>query len=254
MATEYEEDRLRELLRDDAWSLPSWPDAGARVRRTARRQRLRTASASVATGALAAAAIVLPLKLVSGPAAGAPAGTGGQPAASHSVTPASSTPSEGLAPPVGAPGFPILTYPPPRLLQPVAGARFYCPDGSGVRPFGKTGGDQAMVVLSNLGRSLARDLHLADRAFWPAILGAWQGGGTGRSFPGVSASIQYVGPLVDYHPGNRGAGPNGFIAKECGSWLAASTWLIVAGPGGSASWKELLFIDRSGHVLLYYAR
>ena len=51
------EDRLRELFRDPRWSLPPWPDAGARVRNAARRQRLRAARVTAVAGIAAVAAI-----------------------------------------------------------------------------------------------------------------------------------------------------------------------------------------------------
>src|SRR5215470_298480 len=52
------EARLRELLRDPGWSLPAGPDPEQRVRRAARRQRLRHAGmAGVAAAAVIALAI-----------------------------------------------------------------------------------------------------------------------------------------------------------------------------------------------------
>jgi hypothetical protein len=51
------ENRLRELFRDPRWSLPSWPDAEARVRNAARRQRLRAARVSAVAGIAAVAAL-----------------------------------------------------------------------------------------------------------------------------------------------------------------------------------------------------
>jgi hypothetical protein len=57
------EGRLRELLLDPGWSLPPWPDAQARVRRAARRQRFRTAGLAACTGAIAAVAVAVPLAL-----------------------------------------------------------------------------------------------------------------------------------------------------------------------------------------------
>ncbi len=53
------ENRLRELFRDPRWSLPSWPDADARVRDAARRQRLRAASVAVGAGIAAITAITV---------------------------------------------------------------------------------------------------------------------------------------------------------------------------------------------------
>jgi hypothetical protein len=65
------EDRLRELFRDPRWSLPSWPDADARVRNAARRQRLRVSGVAVVAGIAAitaiAALIVLTWPRVSSP-------------------------------------------------------------------------------------------------------------------------------------------------------------------------------------------
>jgi YVTN family beta-propeller protein len=57
---------LRELLRDQAWSLPSWPDAPSRIRRAARRQRLRVAGLAAGLGAVALAAIVVPVSQLGG--------------------------------------------------------------------------------------------------------------------------------------------------------------------------------------------
>jgi hypothetical protein len=76
------EGRLRELLLDPGWSLPPWPDAQARIRRAARRQRVRAAGLAACTGAIAAAAVAVPLAL-----------SGGSPG---------TTPGEGLATPAAA--------------------------------------------------------------------------------------------------------------------------------------------------------
>lgn len=65
-----DEDRLRELLRDPGWSLPSRPDAMTRIHRAARRQRARTAGTATFAVAVIAGAIAGPLALSS---AGAPA-------------------------------------------------------------------------------------------------------------------------------------------------------------------------------------
>ena len=62
------ESRLRELFRDPRWSLLPWPDADARVRRTARRQRIRAAVVAVSVGIAAITAIaVLALPRVTSP-------------------------------------------------------------------------------------------------------------------------------------------------------------------------------------------
>jgi YVTN family beta-propeller protein len=65
---DYAERKLRDLLRDQAWSLPSWPDAPSRVRRAARRQRLRVAGLAAGLGAVALAAVVVPVSQLAGAA------------------------------------------------------------------------------------------------------------------------------------------------------------------------------------------
>jgi YVTN family beta-propeller protein len=63
---DYAERKLRDLLRDPQWSLPSWPDAPSRIRRAARRQRLRVAGLAASLGAVALAAVVVPVSQLGG--------------------------------------------------------------------------------------------------------------------------------------------------------------------------------------------
>lgn len=65
------ENRLRELFRDPRWSLPSWPDADARVRDAARRQRLRAASVALCAG-IAAITAITALVVLTWPTASSP--------------------------------------------------------------------------------------------------------------------------------------------------------------------------------------
>lgn len=60
------EARLRELFREQEWSLPPWPDAALRVRRAARRQRVRNALVTTGAGAVIIA-IALSLTLLRAP-------------------------------------------------------------------------------------------------------------------------------------------------------------------------------------------
>src|SRR6185437_13912840 len=60
------EGRLRELLRDPGWSLSPRPDAQARIRRSARRQRVTLTGLAACTGAAAATAVAVPLALSGG--------------------------------------------------------------------------------------------------------------------------------------------------------------------------------------------
>ncbi len=60
------EGRLCELLRDPGWSLPPWPDTQARIRRAARRQRIKATGLAAGTGVIAVAAVTVPLALSGG--------------------------------------------------------------------------------------------------------------------------------------------------------------------------------------------
>ncbi|MGN6791700.1 MAG: DUF4097 family beta strand repeat-containing protein [Streptosporangiaceae bacterium] len=66
------ETRLRVLLRDPRLALPPRPDAEARIRQVARRQRRNAATLAASAGAMAAAAVAIPLILLGGGAHKAP--------------------------------------------------------------------------------------------------------------------------------------------------------------------------------------
>ncbi|HEY3958176.1 MAG TPA: hypothetical protein VGM53_32830 [Streptosporangiaceae bacterium] len=59
-------ERLQELLRDPRWSIAPRPGAEARIRNVARRQRLRAVCAATGVVAVLAAAVVVPLTLMTG--------------------------------------------------------------------------------------------------------------------------------------------------------------------------------------------
>ena len=87
---DHPEGRLRELLLDPGWFLPPWPDAQARIRRAARRQRIRAAGLAACTGAIAAVAVAVPLAVSGGGHGTAP---GRVPAAAATASHAIATPS-----------------------------------------------------------------------------------------------------------------------------------------------------------------
>lgn len=243
------ENQLRQLLRDDRWSLPPWTDTQARIRKAARRQRI-TATAAGATAATAiTAAIVIPLTLIGTAPPKTPAVTGPAPATTHPATPR----RHHTLPPVGAPGFPTAIYPAPRRPHPVPNPLEHCPAPAGLQPFTTGSAAAARALIPKLGRNFTEDLQLTDRAFWPTILIGWQqppGQGPAR---GDHRPILYAGPLRSYH---QSEGPPDFIrpiSAGCGIRLARDTWMIVDGPRTSpALQSEWLFLTRRGHVLLYY--
>jgi hypothetical protein len=235
-----DERRLRELLRDPRWSLPARPDAEARVRRAARRQRRKAAGAAVSLGAVVIAASVLPVTL-----------TGGGPRQAASGHPAASRPARFTLPPAGAPGFPVSIYPPPssKVLNLVG----QCPGGSGLQrpPAGAGTAAAALRVVENLGRSFRSDLRLSDRAFWRQQLANWRGGYEGK--PGPVRDVLYSGPLESYHQAFGPPDESHPILAGCGRQTAASTWVIITGRKNLPSLQgEYILIDRRGHLLLWY--
>jgi len=255
------ENRLRQLLRDDRWSLPPWADTQARVRNAAHRQRMTAAAAGAAAAAAITAAIVIPLALTGAAPSKAPAVTSPTSAANHPATPH----RRYTLPPVGAPGFPAAIYPGPRRPHPVPNPLGHCPAPAGLQPFTAGNATTARALIPKLRRSFREDLRLTDRAFWPTILIGWQQPPRQGPAPGLTQRerlrqargghrpILYAGPLESYH---QSEGPPDFtraISAGCGTRLARDTWMVVDGPRTSpALQSEWLFLTRRGHVLLYY--
>jgi hypothetical protein len=284
------EDRLRDLLRDPGWSLPAWPDAQARVRRAARRQRLTIASVGAAVVAVVTMAAAVPVAVLRDNPAGPPGGPGpgGPPAA---------TASRGLIqtlalPAVGARGFSVKIYPAPvqaRVLTPVLAK---CPAPAGLRAPGSNTAAAALTALRRLGHGFTTDLRLSDRALWPQVAAGWRvnapvweirpvvGTGTfviraGRpafrvSRPEASAgrTVLYSGPLQSWRQAPRPPGASGpihgppaamhiqavqrVVAAGCGVHLVHDTWVIVSGRATSPALEaKTLFLNRRGHILVY---
>jgi hypothetical protein len=245
------EHRLRELLHDPGWSLPSRPDALSRVRKAARRQRLRAAGLTTGAGAVTAALVVL-LALLAGNRLGlSPAVNPGQPEPqlAHAL------------PPVGADGFPADIYPAPHGVA--QGSKVHslglglCPSAAGVQPAGPGAAAAALRVIENVGRSFRSDLSLSDRSFWPAIESRWQPGRVRVLHPPAVAGppVLFSGPLESY---DQAFGPPDLataIQVGCGSRIASDTWMIVTGAVGQpARQREFLLLDRHGRMLLWKAQ
>ncbi len=240
--------RLRELLRDPGWSLPSWPDAQARVRKAARRQRLKGTGVAVGAGAAIAAVVVLMTLLA-----------GNRPGSSPAVSPSrhSRPGATHTLPPVGAAGFPANIYPAPQGV-PRGKAHFLgaCPNPAGLQPAGSGSAAAALRVIKNLGRSFGSDLSLSDRSFWPPIQSQWQPGGT-RVFPspGQGMPVLFSGPLDSYYQAFGPPDLTTAIERGCGSRIARDSWMIVTGTvNRPAKQREFLLLDRHGRMLLWRAQ
>ncbi len=214
------EDRVRDLLHDSRWALPAWPDAQARVRRAARRQRVTAASVGAAVAAFVTTAAVIPVVLLGRLSPGGSPGPGALPVVGSFRTPA-----------VGAVGFAAAIY--PAAVGPAV---------SRVARPGPAPGLTSKQILTI-------SLRLSDRAFWPRL--AKSGAVIVQA---AQVPVIYSGPLRSYHRAHGPPGPAGVVAVSCGSRVAMDTWVIVSGlPSGPAAEAETFFLNRRGHVLLYNA-
>jgi hypothetical protein len=259
------EDRLRELLRDPGWSLPAWPDAQARVRRAARRQRMALARVTAAVTTVITTAAVVPVLLLSGPAAGFRSAADSWPTADPLALP-----------PAGAVGFPRAIYPVPVQARAVASWLSLCPSAAGLQTpdqdvaFASQGvlrrltppivsftmlqraGAAAQLTAQSLRRTLADDLSISDRALWPRLASAGGSGITEVIQDVRSLPVIYSGPLRSYHPAKGSWSLASVVAAGCGSRIVRDTWLVISGhPASPARAAETFFLKRRGHLLLY---
>lgn len=243
------EDLVQEAL---ARCLPAWPDAEARIRRAAWRQRLRAAGLAGCAGAVVIAAIAVPLALLAG--GHATPVTGIQPGSSPSASPARhAKPHPALTlPAVGAAGFPASIYPPPASHEELNLVGL-CPNPAGLQPPGPGIRAAALAVINHLGRSFRSDLRLTDRVYWRQTLTNWReglGGSSGKA--ARTLHVLYSGPLQSYHQAFGPPDMSHTIVTGCGSRTARDTWMIVIGRVRNPALQgEYLLLTRQGHVLAW---
>lgn len=241
------ETRLREILHDPRWSLLPRPDAPQRIRRAARRQRIRAGGGVAVVAVIVAAAIAVPLSLLGGGGAA----RGIAPASSASPSRHAEPHPAFTLPPVGATGFPVSIYPPPpssKELNLVG----QCPSASGLQQPGPGTAAAALRVVQDLGRSFQSDLRLSDRVYWPQVLANWKAGTGTASGP---VNVLYSGPLESYHQAFGPPDMASTILSGCGSQVAGDTWMIVTGKKNLPGLQgEFLMLDRRGHMLLWNAQ
>lgn len=236
------ESRLRELLHDPGWSLPAWPNAEARIRRTARRQRIRAATAGAAVAGIMAAVVATVTGFQSPGVLG--------PYIGHGTTAALPRP--------GAAGFPLSVYPP--ALPGLTGGRFTrCPDPDGITAATPGAGARAIAAVASLdAATFSTGLRSSDRAYWPQEQADRRAG----SAPGQGGGrVVYSGPLIsadgragDGRPAARAVALSRAISSSCGSRTARDTWLVItAAPRRPGGQSEFLLVDRHGHLLVWDA-
>jgi len=264
------EDRLRELLRDPGWSLPAWPDAQKRIRRSARRQRLALTGIGTSVTAVITAAAAVPIMLLG------PGRTGVGPAAGP-------TPGPFATPAVGAAGFTAQIYPAPAQARVMTRWLRMCPSASGLQVLGRGAAVATLSVLHEIGQpapvrpsqeiagarsapagimqlsavalmqqakqNFVTSLQASDRAFWPQIVA---GNGLAAVARAAQVPVLYSGPLRSSPQTFGLSDVTGVVAAGCGSRVVMDTWVIVSGRTASpARAAETFFLKRHGRVLLY---
>jgi hypothetical protein len=260
------EDRIRAALHDPPRQIPAWPDPMPRIRRAARRQRLKL----VFTSAIVAVAVVTAVVAIvqNLPVAGSsPSGPGGtiSPKVTRSASPKpgrSTASGVKRLPQVGAPGFPAAIYPAAVRPRHRRGALAACPAPVALVKPPSSARATAIAIIDHWGTAnRAALLHAADRAIWPEIV---------MNFPANRAHrrrhqaqpILYAGPLKGEHRyfggGSPGApDPSSFIRFSCGAAIEAAivnrSYLVVTGTQSEPALQEdYVFLDRAGHLLLYF--
>lgn len=162
-------------------------------------------------------------------------------------------------PALGARGYPADVYPAPgKVVNPPQ-----CPSGKSLQPMTSAAEATVRAVLAGFGhRSLAADLHHSDRAWWPQVLNTWRSPYAQKPayhvrHHGPPAGTLYAGLLTAPYPQSRLGAPDWAprIAAGCGQRVARDSHVIVTGPpapAGLVLQSAWFFLDRRGHVLLYF--
>lgn len=252
------EDRIRAALHDPRRQIPAWPDPMPRIRRAARRQRLRrvlTSAVVTAAAVIAVVAIVRNLPV----ADNGPSGPGGAFSSTRSASPkatrpASPKPNRSALPPVGAPGYPAAIY--PAAVRPRSGGAAVvaaCPAPAGlVKPPASARATAAAITGRWGTANRAALLHAADRAIWPDIASnslTYRAHGRRHQ----TEPILYAGLLKAEHRNLGAPDPSGFIRSSCGTATVDRSYLVVTGRQSEPALQEdWVFVDRAGHLLLYF--
>jgi hypothetical protein len=152
------------------------------------------------------------------------------------------TPLAATLPKVGAPGFPVSTYP---AARPSRGAVLStCPSNSGLEPFNTVAITQARkIARTYLASQFASDIAVTDRSWWTGAFNKVAGGDIAGRNTVTGEAAASTSPIA-----------NG-LAQACGQKLVNDTVTVTIGkPAYSNFTGTLYLLDRNGHPLVYYAR
>lgn len=250
------EDRIRAALNDPRRQIPVWPDPMPHIRRAARQQRLKLVFTSAIVAVVAVIGVIAIVKNlpVAGNGSTSPDGAFSPKvtrSASPKVTRSATSGVKGL-PAVGAPGYPAAIYPPAvRPRHGGAGAVIACPAPADlVKPPSSARATATAIINRYETANRAAALHAADRAIWPVI--------NQRTYRAPKQQhktepILYAGLLTALHHNFGAPNPSGWISSSCGAATADRSYLVVTGsqsePALESDW---VFVDRAGHLLLYF--
>jgi hypothetical protein len=140
----------------------------------------------------------------------------------------------------------------PSIYQPPVhsrgGALTACPNATGLESFNIAAITRAAVIARRYGLiSVATDLRVSDRAWWPQVRAIWR--------RRVKPLKELENQIVD---GSEALAKSGYavIARfSCGQSLVSKSLEVTIGPSHmrcAACRSQLWFVDRRGHTLLYY--
>jgi sugar lactone lactonase YvrE len=150
------------------------------------------------------------------------------------------TPLAATFPKVGAPGFPVSTYP---AARPTRGAKLSsCPSDAGLEPFNAAAISQARkIARTYLASQFASDIAVTDRSWWTEAFNKVAGGDISGRNTITRESAASKSPIA-----------NG-LAQACGQRLVKDSITLAIG-GYSNFTGTLYLLDRDGHPLVYDAR
>jgi hypothetical protein len=174
----------------------------------------------------------------------------GLPVPAASATP-KVKPSQLPLPALAAATYPESVYPPPTTGR--KGAVLECPGTRDLEPPTAGARRQAVRIAEHFqSGSRSRVLHTADRAIWSQLYTPRQERKYGTTRPHHQPVLS-SGPLLGRYSGGGAPNPAGWVRHDCPPRVARDSYEVAIGPrDGPALDGVFVFVERRGHVLLYF--